>query len=111
MKWKKDHKIPNTKSKLTDAAISGKDYDDEDDCCDDYNSEGLEDEDHDGTMIHNPSNIMGYENNSNNGRKRRSNGEIIGNNLNTSVNNSNSNDLLALGNEHLNSMPKIRMNK
>jgi hypothetical protein len=90
MKWKKDHKIPNTKSKLTDASIAGDklgNYEDEDD----YDSEGLLEEDDVND------NNLGFQNC---GRKRRSNGEIIGNN--------NNNELVAIGNEHLNI---IRMNK
>ena len=95
MKWKKDHKIPNTKSKLTDASISDDkllsgNYEDEDD----YDSEGLLDDDDNDISL-------GFQNN-NNGRKRRSNnGEIIGN-----INN---NELVALGNEHLTN--RIRTSK
>ena len=83
---------------MTDATIAGLgklsgDYDDDDDndnCCDDYDSEGLGED-----------NELMFE--KNNDRKRRNSRDIDSNN---------SNELLGIGNnQHLSSLQRIRMNK
>ena len=97
MKWKKDHKIPNTKSKLTNATISGCKFDVEDCIDDDFNSE--EDDEDNEEILNTGGNLM-FESNS---RKRCREEEN---------NSNNSSDLLALNNEHLSGMQqRIRMNK